>query len=174
MTRWFALTLALLAGCGGAQPAAVRRADATCSPAVVHHSSYPRLGTGVGKMPWITGGPPEAGMIGVLAYWPPAWRHVREARIYTGGLAPQGWSMKVMWAFLSRSAKRHAGDSLVVRGRRMDGPGTFHDSFAAIGYEGQRGPSYASTIDVPEPGCWRLTLTTGNVTASVDLRAVRG
>jgi hypothetical protein len=27
---------------------------------------------------------------------------------------------------------------------------------------------------VPKPGCWRLTLTSGKITASVDVRAVRG
>jgi hypothetical protein len=57
----------------------------------------------------------------------------------------------------------------------MDGPGSFSDTFAGIGYEGSDGaPSYASIIDVPKPGCWRLTLTTGKVKATVDLRAVHG
>lgn len=109
----------------------------------------------------------------MLAYWPPRWRHVREARVYAGGMAPQGYSMKTMWAFLGPSAKRLAGEQLVVRARRMDGPGSWHDTFAAIGYEGQHGvPSYASIIALPRTGCWRLSLTTGSLRASVDVRSV--
>jgi hypothetical protein len=47
-------------------------------------------------------------------------------------------------------------------------------TFAEIWYEGQNGaPSYASIIDLPSPGCWRLTLTTGDLKATIDLRAVR-
>lgn len=114
-------------------------------------------------------------MVALLWYWPPAWRHVRDARIYTGGVAPQGYNVKVMWVFLGRSTRTRAGSELQVQGRRMDGPASFHDRFAGIGYEGSRGaPSYASIIDVPKPGCWRLTLTTGKVKASIDLYAVRG
>jgi hypothetical protein len=70
--------------------------------------------------------------------------------------------------------RRLAGTELVVRARRMDGPGRWRDTFAAIGYEGQHGvPSYASSIALPRSGCWRLTLTTGKLTASVDMFARR-
>jgi hypothetical protein len=63
----------------------------------------------------------------------------------------------------------------VVEGRRLDGPGRFEDSFAAIGYAGARGaPSFASTIDVPEPGCWRLNVSTRSLRAYVDFQAVDG
>jgi hypothetical protein len=62
-----------------------------------------------------------------------------------------------------------------VRKARIFTGGMAPAGFAGIGYEGSGGaPSYASIIDVPKPGCWRLTLTTGKVTATVDLRAVRG
>ena len=94
-------------------------------------------------------------------------------RVYTGGTAPQGWNIKILWAFLEPSAKRRADTDLTVHGTRLDGPGTFRETFAGIGYEGSRGaPSYASVIDVPKPGCWRLTLTTGTLSATVDVRAV--
>jgi hypothetical protein len=62
----------------------------------------------------------------------------------------------------------------VVEGRNLTGKGTFRDTFAAISYEGQEGaPSYASIIDLPTPGCWRLTLTTGDLRAHVDVSARR-
>ena len=181
--RWVLVlsALALLAGCGGssAKPAAVRAAatpaQGACSPATVHHTHYPGHGKGLGGIPWFEGTPREAGLVALAWYWPPKWRNVREARVYTGGTAPQGWSVKVMWVFLAPSAKKLADVELHVAGRRMDGPGRFHDSFTGIGYEGSGGaPSYASIIDIPKPGCWRLMLTTGKVTASVDVLAVRG
>jgi hypothetical protein len=110
-------------------------------------------------------------------YWPESWkrRHLREARIFIGGVAPAGYNVKILWAFLAPSAKDRGGSELVVEGDRLDGRGAFRQEFAAIGYAGQRGaPSYASIIDVPRPGCWRLTLTTGDLSASIDFRAVRG
>ena len=62
-----------------------------------------------------------------------------------------------------------------MRGRRLDGRGSFTQRFGPIGYEGQKGaPSYASIVDVPKPGCRRLVLTTGRVRASVVFGAVRG
>ena len=74
----------------------------------------------------------------------------------------------MLWAFLAPAAR----DQLIVEGRNMDAPGSFRDTFAAIGYDGQEGaPSYASIIDIPSPGCWRLTLTTGDLKAQVDRRA---
>jgi hypothetical protein len=140
----------------------------------VHQPPYPGHGKGLNGIAWIKGSPEDAGLVGLLWYWPPNWRHVRRARIYTGGEAPQGWSTKILWAFLDPAVMHRAGAQLFVHGTRLDGPGSFRADFAGIGYEGQRGaPSYASIIEVPKPGCWRLTLTTGHVTATVDLRAVK-
>jgi hypothetical protein len=115
-------------------------------------------------------------LVGLLWYWPENWRlsRLRSARIFTGGVAPAGYSTKILWAFLAPSAKGRGGSQLLVRGRRLDGLGSFRQEFAAISYEGQRGaPSYASIINVPKPGCWRLQLSTGSLRASVVFRAVR-
>jgi hypothetical protein len=185
--RWFVVlcALALLAaGCGGSSsratapspsPSPAAAASRPCTPATVHHTHYPGHGKGLGAIPWFAGTPREAGLVALAWYWPPKWRHVRKARIYTGGTAPQGWNVKVMWVFLAPEAKKLADVELRVAGRRLDGPGRFHDSFTGIGYEGSGGaPAYASIIDVPKQGCWRLTLTTGKLTASVDVLAVRG
>jgi hypothetical protein len=90
-----------------------------------------------------------------------------------GGQAPDGANTKMLWVFLGDEAADRAGDELRVVGRRMDGPGRFSDSFAGVGYEGSDGaPSYASIIDIPRAGCWRLTLTTGSLRATVDMRAI--
>jgi hypothetical protein len=48
----------------------------------VHHSSYPGHGKGLEGIPWIEGTPSSAGLVGLLAYWPPRWRGVDEARSF--------------------------------------------------------------------------------------------
>jgi hypothetical protein len=101
-------------------------------------------------------------------------RRLRVARIFTGGVAPAGYSTKILWVFLGPKAKGRGGAQLVVRGQRLDGPGTFRQEFAAVSYSGQQGaPSYASIVDVPSAGCWRLQLSTGALRASVVFQAVR-
>lgn len=136
-----------------------------------HDKPYPGANRDLHGIPWIEGKP--TGLVGLLGYWREAWGRSREARIFTGGVAPEGYSAKVLWVFLAPAARDRGATELMVRGRRLDGGGRFRDTFAAIGFEGQRGePSYASIIDVPLPGCWRLTLTTGELRATVDLRAV--
>jgi hypothetical protein len=172
------------AGCGSSAPAdraapapdravRVETSPGSCDPPPVHHTPYPGGDRSLDGIPWIEGEPRESGLVGLLWYWREEWGRSREARIFTGGVAPEGYNAKVLWAFLAPSAKDRGGRELVIRGRRLDGRGRFRDSFAAIGYEGQRGaPSYASIVEVPAPGCWRLTLTTGELRATVDLRAV--
>jgi hypothetical protein len=98
---------------------------------------------------------------------------VRRARVFTGGVAPAGYSAKVLWAFLASPAREGADGELVIEGENLTGPGRVRDTFSAISYEGQEGaPSYASIIDLPKPGCWRLWLTTGKLRAFVDVQAV--
>jgi hypothetical protein len=162
--------MVLLAGCGGGDPQP-RRAAATavpCEPPSVHHTPYPGHGKGLDGLPWIAGRPADAGLVGLLWYG----SHARDARIWAGGKAPDGANTKILWFFLGRSAKDLADATLHVSGRRLDGPGKFSDSFSGVGYEGDDAPSYASIIDIPRPGCWRLTLTTGSLRATVDMRAV--
>ena len=163
--------VALAAGSSSAEP------QASCLAARVNYTTYGGSGSGLDHLPWVGGTPGRYRLRGLLWYWPESWRkqQVQRARIYVGGKAPQGWTTKILWAFLGEPAKTRAGGELVVRGRRLDGRGSFTQRFGPIGYEGQNGaPSYASIIDVPKPGCWRLTLKTGRVRVSVVFRAVRG
>jgi hypothetical protein len=61
-----------------------------------------------------------------------------------------------------------------VRGTRLDAHGTFTQRFGAISYRGQaRAPSFASIVDVPKAGCWRLDVSTAEPRASVVVRAIR-
>jgi hypothetical protein len=160
-----------------AKVAAAGATEAPCDPPRVQYTPYPGHGEGLSQIPWIQGKPRESGLVALLWYWPENWqrRHLPEARIFTGGVAPAGYNVKVMWVFLGRSASAGAASELVVQGHRLDGPGRFRDTFTAIGYAGQgEAPSYASIIVVPEPGCWRLNLSTGELRAYADFRAVKG
>jgi hypothetical protein len=160
---------------GMASPQAEGGAGAACKPARVQYTPYPGGDRRLAGLVWVRGEPRTDGLVGQLWYWPENWRENRlsSARIFTGGVAPAGYSTKILWAFLAPSAKGRGGPQLLVRGRRLDGPGRFRQEFGAISYEGQRGaPSYASIVNVPRPGCWRLQLSTGDLRASVVFRAV--
>jgi len=170
-----ALVVLLAAGVSGLG-AAPRAGAAACDAARVSYAPYPGHDPRLASLPWVRGEPEQLGLVGLLWYWPDTWmqRRARTARIFTGGVTPAGHSTKILWAFLGPSAKGRGGSRLLVDGRRLDGPGRFTQEFAAISYQGQRGaPSYASIVEVPGPGCWRLRLSTGSLRASVVFRATR-
>jgi len=77
---------------------------------------------------------------------------------------------------VGEAARDRGGEELVVAGRRLDADGSFTQRFGAISYAGQDGaaPWYASGIDVPRPGCWRLRVRTAGLSVSVIVRAVAG
>jgi hypothetical protein len=141
--------------------------------AAVHSTPYPGGDERLSSIPWIRGEPREHGLVGLLWYWPEDWGDVDRAQVFTGGVAPAGYSAKVLWAFLDPSAGNRADGELVIEARRLDGPGRRRETFSAISYAGQEGaPSYASILTLDRPGCWRLTLTTGELRSTVDVRAV--
>jgi len=82
--------------------------------------------------------------------------------------------MKILWAFLAPKAKQATDDQmLTVKARRLDGPGKTWQRFTSIGYAGQNGaPSYASIIDLPTPGCWRIEATAGSLHGVATFRAL--
>jgi hypothetical protein len=150
-------------------------AAAACSPARVQYTQHPRVDAELGRLPWIQTKPARIGLVGLIWYWPTEWRQarVRPARIFPGGMAPAGYSTKILWTFIPRSGWAAAGARLAVRGVRLDAAGGFSQEFGGISFTGQRGPAYASIVDVPEPGCWRLELSSGALHASVVLLAVK-
>jgi hypothetical protein len=164
-----ALLLAALA----AAVAAPSALASPCATTPVHHTPYPGKAPGLGGLPWVAGGADSNGMVALLWYWPTRWSG-DEGRIFTRGHAPGKVNTKVLWAFLGPQApKLDAGDDLVVRGRRLDGRGSFRSEFAPIGYAGQENaPSWASIVVVPTPGCWRITATAGKLRGAVTLRAI--
>jgi len=149
-----------------------------CRTMRIQYRPYPGDIRGVGRIPWIRGEPAGTRPVALLWYWPTSWtrHHIRVARIFTGGIAPAGYNVKVLWTFLAPAARGRGGRDLIVRGHQIDGPGSFRAGpFSVIGNAGQRGaPSYASIIDVPHPGCWRLSLRTGRLAAQFEVWAIRG
>ena len=182
MKRLALLFVLLAAGCGGsdAQPQrsgtpAAKPAEAVatsaCNTPRVRYTPYPGGDESMKSLPWIQAREHE--LVGLLWYWPENWHDIDRARVFTGGVAPAGYNAKVLWAFLAPSARDRGGQELVIEGRNLDGPGRWRDTFSAIGYSGQGGaPSYASILDLPTPGCWRLRLSTGELRATVDVLAV--
>ena len=159
--------------------ATVANASPTACPTPrVQYKPYPGHGQGLSQIPWVRGEPADNELVALLWYWPPSWtrRHLREARIFTGGVAPAGYNVKILWTFLAPLARSRAGRNLVVQGRQLDGSATFRQQpFARISSTGQRGaPSYASIINVPHPGCWRLDLKSRGLSGHIQFRAVPG
>jgi hypothetical protein len=151
-------------------------AAARCPVSQVRYDAYGGGDHSMDRTPWLRGRPAGSGLAALLWYWPQEWTDSRRrsAAIYAGGEMPQGWSTKVLWAFVGRAQKGRGGRELTVKGTRLDAHGTFTQRFGAISYGGQRGaPSFASIIDVPAAGCWRLDVSTAKLRASVVVRAIR-
>jgi hypothetical protein len=167
-----ALGASLAAALSLSQPAS---AAAPCPAAVVHYTPYPGGAPGLGGLPWVRANSQGLGLVGLIWYWPQSWfdTHVDRARIYPGGMSPTGVNTKILWAFLSKKAKRtYDGGPLTVKGRRLDAPGKTWQRFLPIAYDGQDGaPSFASGITVPTEGCWRLDLGAGGLHGSVVFEA---
>jgi hypothetical protein len=146
-----------------------------CGAARVLYTRYPGADRRLSRIPWIRAEAGSSGLVGLLWYWPQSWQRarVREARIFTHGEARGGSSTKILWAFLDRRVRNRGDWEVVVTGRRLDAAGSFTQRFAAIFYDDQDGaPSYASIVDIPAAGCWKLTLTSGDLRGSVTLRAL--
>ena len=81
--------------------------------------------------------------------------------IYAGGQRGDV-ATKILWTI-----RTGAGRVLRISGRRLDGTGSFDER-----WRGARGRSFPSIVRVPTPGCWRLSLASGRVRASVVVQAV--
>jgi hypothetical protein len=135
-----------------------------CPMSHVHYASYPHVGTGLDGIPWI-----ETSNHSFYAhpfYWgamPWAKERTVGARIFTT-VERRRIHPKVLWI-----ARRQAGTTLVIRGRRLDAPGAFSSTVPrAFG----KPPQFPSYLSVPAAGCWRVTVRSGTLSGSVVLAAV--
>jgi hypothetical protein len=88
--------------------------------------------------------------------------------MYSGGESPDGrLSMKILWELRRGSA----APFLDLLARRIDGPGTSLQQLPSTSSDPSQFPSI---IDIPTPGCWRLTLKAGATTGRVVVDVVQG
>jgi hypothetical protein len=139
-------------------------AAGSCPASAVHYERLAGVQPALASLPWIAPEPRSAGLVGHLFYYGALrWsgRRVRDFRIYSGGRAPGGrLRMKILWS----APEPLEGRPLVVRGTRVGRPGRFVRRLAV-------GPSI---VNVPTPGCWRLTLSAGRVVTRLTVLALRG
>jgi hypothetical protein len=171
-----ALVLVYLVADGGGGAAVARSAVAAssrCDATLVHYKPYAGIQAGLAPYPWIASSPSSAGLVGHLFYYTAvkAWMRARAPglQIYSGGQTPNGRaSMKILWELLDGKQAL----MLNLRGKRLDGSGSFAQSFSPAGPTPTGPTQFPSIIDVPKPGCWRLTLTAGKAVTRVTVLAV--
>jgi hypothetical protein len=138
-------------------------AASLCEPtAVFRNTPHARFG----DVTWMPTTPRSNGIAAVLfvSTLPGADR----ALIYAGGRAPEGWNTKFLWW----SPK--PGADLTLAGWRLDGVGTFHQSFnSATGTSPPvMGPIFPSIVEIPMAGCWAVRVSTGGRSGLVVFNAV--
>jgi hypothetical protein len=144
-----------------------------CDATTVHYQFYEGEGPGLAQLPWITASPPSTGLVGYLFYYDSTnpWKRERLStlRMYSGGESLDGrLSMKILWELRHGSAPPPL---LGVIARRIDGPGSSSQQLPSTSSNASQFPSI---IDLPTPGCWRLTLRAGATTGHVVVHVVRG
>jgi hypothetical protein len=139
-----------------------------CAPTPIHYEPLARSGALRG-MPWVQGTPRRRGVFGVLFGY-----HAELGTLfafYTHGVSPRGSAEKVLWIVRNRNAS----GQIEIRGRELGGAGTFRQRFSEVhdaSAQPAKGREYASIIDLPSAGCWRLTVDLGVTRATLDILAV--
>ena len=98
------------------------------------------------------------GLAGVLF----TWNGSPALELPAGGAWADGSTAKVLWWPRRRGGRA----ALTIRGRSLDGGGTFVQKFSAAS------SGYPSIVDIPSAGCWRIDVTTGTLHGTVVARAV--
>lgn len=115
----------------------------------------------------MAGSPRTSGLIGVLF-----GGEVVNGRlaVYAGGVNPgTRGNEKILWIV---SKRKHVGSRLAISGRKEGSTAvTYRRRLAATGSAQVPGYNYPSILDLPVPGCWRLTLRTAKISATVSVLA---
>jgi hypothetical protein len=149
---------------------------ASCSGTPVHLEPLPASG-GLSKLPWVQALAHRAGIVGLIfGYDPKLQTDVARPTfaLWTGGVAPAGGpAMKVLWIVRNP----HAAIDLVVRGQKIGGRRSFVVARGVIAQDASSAPAqgfeYPSIVNIPSPGCWRLTVRSGAVVGSLVVAAYR-
>ena len=136
-------------------------AEAMCEPTVVYRDvPHPRFG----DVDWMPAFPRSSGIAAVR--FVSTLPDVRQAVIYAGGRAPEGWSTKFLWW------SPRPGGSLELEGRHMGHAGFFRQSFQGATGEDPPVVLFPSIVSIPTAGCWAVTVTTGGRAGLVVFQAV--
>ena len=164
-----ALALVGVVACGlilASSATSSRRTAASTCGARVHEEPNPILGTLSGGR-WVAGSPRRSGLVGYLF-----GGEVVDGRfaVYAGGLNPGTRSSeKILWILPQR---KRVGLRLAISGRK-DGSTTvtYRRRLREASSAQTPGHLYPSILDLPVPGCWKLTLRTGKISATVSVLA---
>jgi hypothetical protein len=148
-------------------------ASVVCAATPVHGEPLPKSGS-LSQLKWVQATPHRAGIVGMLFAFdrqisgdPPRFT------LWAGGTAPppDGRNQKILWIVRNT----HAYGPLVVRGREVGHPVSFQESFTRV-YDASaqraEGLEYASIIEVPHAGCWRLDIVNGGARGSLIVQVV--
>lgn len=144
-----------------------REGQSDCRATSVHYERHTNWRPGQPDLPWVETRSGMPRIIGYLFYYPYFLGDGRFSRapglvVPTGGGIPDQVSSKIFWI-----VGEGAGRSLLIRGERLDAPGSFqsHREPRATG-------GFPSIVEIPSEGCWRVTLQTGSVRGSIVVNAV--
>lgn len=129
----------------------------------VHYAPYPGAEEGLGHVPWIatSGGGAIKAHLFYYGGMPWARKRLLGARIFTTRRR-RDINPKVLWVISGPGGR----PTIAIRGRRLDGPGSFAATYPSAGHD------YPSYVEVPHAGCWRVTVTSGRLTGSVVFAAI--
>jgi hypothetical protein len=154
-----------VAASAGALGLSAAEADSTGDACPMSHVLYrPSAGVdaqGLRSLPWIISAPAGRFTAHLFFYASVPWRnqHLLGARIFTTR-KPRNVNPKVLWITRTPGYSQ----TLTMRGQRLDAPGSFTTTYRGFG-------DYPSYVNVPAPGCWRVTVTSGHATGSVVFSA---
>jgi hypothetical protein len=128
----------------------------------VRYAPYPGVEPGLEVVPWVSSAPGGSFKAHLFFYGsevPWAKKHLLGARIFTTRKT-RNINPKVLWI----TRRRGYGLKLAIHGQRLDAAGSFSATYPGFG-------DYPSYIEVPAPGCWRVTVKSGTVSGRVVFSA---
>jgi len=161
------LLAAALLFCVAAQSSAAEHAvsGVACPVSHVHYSPDTSATGGLRSIPWIASAPTGVFHAHLFLYGGTPWpkHHLLGARIFTT-VKTRSISPKVLWTARGSGA----GATLLISGKRLDKPGHFSSRYPRAS-PGNQFPSY---VEVPQAGCWRVTVKSGKLEGAVTFAAV--
>jgi hypothetical protein len=132
--------------------AAANGSSVACVAAPVRNTVKPPTFGGPSRVPWMRAGR----TVGYLFGYGETLQRLSPGRaaLFTGSDRAAGDAMKILWAVRGGSRRL-----LTIAGDRLDASGAFSESFPVVGVAGAGDWAYyASIVDIPAAGCWRLTV----------------